>query len=311
LISQLRPDGNIPTRIFELAAKHNVGMPLERQRSSLVQILGVVGIIVIAAFVGSLCYNVYEYIAFIRFSQIYPNFNSVPPNQLNTYFWLQAQSNNFWQNLLQTSFPLLGLVSRPQVYFALRTKLYICSDGLLKIYKKNDEAIRWDEVKEYYLKGSKVSRLFKADEGEITLPPLLMNRDINALISKEVTDRLLPEALADYERGDVVRFGEIEVSRKGIYRPGKLTPSWRGEWTPWNEIGEVKLKRGQFSVYQVKPELASTQDGQHYTAHVGQWQVWRKHGDIFGSYESYWPNLPVFVVMVGMILAQRGEARTH
>jgi len=311
VISQLRPDSNIPPHIYELAASHNVGTPLKRQRSSLVQIIGILGIITIAAFIGWLCYDIYTYIAFIRFSQIYPNFNSIPSNQLDTYFWLQGQYNNFWLNVVQIIAILLGLVSRPQVYIALRTKLYICSDGLLKIYKKKDDATRWDEIKEYYLKENKVSRLAKADEGEITLPPFLMDRDINALISKEVTDRLLPESLARYERGGAVRFGEIEVSQRGIYRPGKLTPSWRGELIPWDEIGEVKLKRGQFSVYHVRPELASAQDGQVSTIYTGKWQVWRKHGDIFGSYESYWPNLPVFFVMVSMILAQRGEVGTQ
>jgi hypothetical protein len=311
LISQLRPDSHIPPRIYELAAAHNVGMPIKRQGSSLPRIIGIVGVIIIATFVVWLGYNIYTYIAFIRFSQLYPNPYNIPSNQLSTYSWLQIQHDNFWLSMLQVTIPLLGIVLRPEIYTLWHTKLYICSDGLLKIYKKKDEAARWDEIKEYYVKGNNVSRIVKADESEITFLSILMDRNINALISKEVTDRLLPEVQARYERGEVVRFGDVEVSRKGIYRPGKLTVSWRGELTPWDEIGEIKLKRGQFSVYQVKPELVGTVDSQLSTAYVGKWQVWRKHGDIFGSYESYWPNLPVFFVLISMILGQRGETGTQ
>jgi hypothetical protein len=85
-------------------------------------------------------------------SHTYPNVNNVPDNQLNKYLQLQGLHDSFWPGGIQLILGLLGVIARCAPFFsAYRTKLCICTDGLLKIYTGKDEAVRWDEVKELYI----------------------------------------------------------------------------------------------------------------------------------------------------------------
>ena len=78
MITQLQPDPNVPSKIFELANSHGVGIPLKRHKRIFLQIVVVIELLVLLFLVGWFCYNVYAYIAFSMLSHTYPNINDVP-----------------------------------------------------------------------------------------------------------------------------------------------------------------------------------------------------------------------------------------
>src|SRR5258706_2310110 len=265
LITQLQPDSNIPVQVYELATSHGIGTPLKGQRRRVIQIL----IIVVGIFMlWWLGYTIYGYIAL---------------------------HDNSWQDMLQYAAALLGLMSQYSIFSsAYRTKLYMCTDGLLKIYKQKDEAVRWDEVKELYIANGNVTRLVKQDGSDFLLPQLLMSsgdKTLNTLIIDEVTRCLLPGMLASYERGETVTFGGLEINQKGIYRPGGMVY--------WRQMGDIALEKQTLSVYYSKLDNGPEQ---FPTVFAGKWHTWRKSALTLTS----WPNLPVFVALVDAILDQRG-----
>lgn len=303
MIAQLQPDARIPPQVYELASSHGVGTPLKRHKRKSIQIVLVIGLLALLFLVGWFCYNIYGYIAFIILSRTYPNINDVPPDRLDNYLWLQVIHDNFGTDMLQISAPLLAIVGRVFPFYpAYRTKLYICTDGLLKVYKKKDQAIRWDEVKELYTTNGNVTKLVKQDGSSFELPSLLMSgsgKTISTLISDEVTRCLLPGMLASYERGETVWFGNLEVNQKGIYRLGGLVS--------WDRLGDIALEKGQLSAYYSEPGQARMENGQISTKYTAKWHTWRESA----LTSKPWPNLPVFVALVNHILDQRGADRVQ
>ncbi|HEU5231196.1 MAG TPA: DUF6585 family protein, partial [Ktedonobacteraceae bacterium] len=233
--TQLQPDSNIPPQVYELAAMRGVGSPLKRRRRKLIQVFLIIILLLAIALLGWLGYNIYGYIAFLIISQTYPSVESVPDNQLDTYLWLQTLHDGFWLFLLQFIGMLLSLFGSAFTFLeAYRAKLYICTDGLLKIYGKKDEAVRWDEVKEFYTINGTIIRLVKQDGSKISLPHLLMggrDKSFNTFISDEVTRCLLPELLTRYDRGETINFSGLKVSLQGI--------SWSGSIIYWGWLGDI------------------------------------------------------------------------
>lgn len=303
MTTQLQANGTIPPHIYEIAARDGVGIPLKRHQRRYLQIICIVDFIIVFMVAAWLCYTIYASIAFLFLSHTYPDVNNVPPNQLDNYLWLQALHDNFWFNMLKVAVPLLGLwVQLPPFYRAFRTGVYVCTEGVLTIYKQKEEAIRWDEVKEIYTTNGSVTRLVKEDRSSLALPFLLMggrNQTTSFLIVEEVMRPLLPEVLANYERGDVITFGDLKVTQTGISKPGELIS--------WNDLGALALEKGQLSVYSLKSGKTRTNDPLLPTTDPGTWHVWLKRGTIKGVQESSWPNLPLFVALVDRILDQRGS----
>lgn len=288
-------DHSIPAQIYELASSYRVGTPRKRQRRSFIQIVLLFEILFGLFLLGWIGYDIYGYVAFSLLSHTYPDVNSVPDNQLGTYLQLQAIHDQFWPYMLQTVASLLVLSGHSVAFFsASRTKLYICTDGLLKIRKKKDEAVRWDEVKELYLANNKVIRLVKREGGEIFLPALLLDKALTTLIIDEVTHYLLPGMLASYERGETIAFGDLEVNQKGIYRPGGMVY--------WNQIGDIALEKQTLSVYYSELDHNPKNERQNPITFAGKWHIWRKSAVASVS----WPNLPILVALVNAILDQLG-----
>jgi len=294
LVAQLQPDSSIPSHIYELATYHDVGIPLKMQRKRLILIFHVLALIVGIAEMVWLGYTIYGYIAFTILSHTYPNPASVPDSQASNYFWLQAIHDNFWQNNLQEIAVWLRLLSfRSNFYSAYRTKLYLCIEGLLKIYKKKVEAVRWNEIKELYIPGGNLTRLVKQDGSDFILPrSLMVGRDkrITNVIIDEVTRCLLPGMLASYQDGQTIAFGTLEINQQGISRPGKMVY--------WRQVGDIALENGKLTIFYSQPGTDSEQSSIAFT---GKWHTWQK--SLWSS--EKWPNLPVFVALVTTILDQR------
>ena len=61
-------------------------------------------------------------------------------------------------------------------------------------------------------------------------------KQLGVAIQQEVTRRHLPKAIAAYESGSPANFGPLSVSMQGISKNGVLVP--------WNQMGQVNLRRG-------------------------------------------------------------------
>ena len=298
MIAQLQPEESISPHIYELVGSYNLGTPIKRQQRKAVQVFFFALLAFLLCIMGWMCYNIYAAIAYIILSHIYPHFYNVPPDQWSNYFWLQAIYDNFWSIMLQSALPLLtGLGLFITYYHVYRTKLYLCTGGLLKIYKKKVEAARWDEVQEFYISGNGlVTRLVKWDDSRIEIPPLLLGgngKKANTLIADELTRRLLLPALASYTRGETLRFGLLKVNEQGIYHADVLVA--------WDRIGDVILQGGHVSAfYGTKSYGYRKNDKSSRTANL-KWHSLQKSGAMGLTY----PNLPVFVVLANIVLARR------
>ncbi len=301
MITRLQTDDKIPPHIYDIAARQGVGIPLKRHRRRIVQIICIGTTIFFFIVAGWLCYTIYASIAFIFLSHTYPNVDNVPSNQLDNYLWMQVMHDDFWANLLQSGSALLGGWANLALFYrAFRTNIYVCTEGLLLLYKKKEEAIRWDEVEEFYTTNGSVTRLVKEDRSSLALPFLLMggrNQTTSLLISEEIMRCMLPAVLANYKRWNVITFGDLKVTKTGISKPG--------EQVTWDDLGAVVQEKSRLSVYYLEPEKVRAKDKSSSMTDTGKWHVWRKRGNRQGIPESSWPNLLVFVALVNSILDQR------
>lgn len=294
---QLRPDTNIPSQIYELTSIHNIGMPLKKYQRRLFAIISLILIIAIFYCLYMICYDIYGYIAFMGLSHTYPNINDVPSNQVANYIQLQVLHDNFWQDIQQiTNLLIIAMGNLLILYPVSQIKLYVCSNGMLKIYKKKDLAICWDEVKELHTTLGNVTKLVKLDGSSFELPALLMSgydKTINTLILDEITRSSLPKMLDSYEHGGLVNFGDLEVSKKGIRGPNGMVY--------WDQIGDIMLEKGRLSVYYLELDKKQMGNDRISTSSIGKWHIWQKNDSIRAAR----PNLPIFLALVKHILDQR------
>lgn len=287
-------DQRIAPQIYELANTHGVGIPLRRPKRLSTQIIFILIVLFTILCFGWIFYQIYGYIVFVILSQQYPNVNTVPIDQLANYLWFQSLHDEFWPDMVQAMSPLVGALSALLAYYpAYKTKLYICTDGLLKIFRRKDEAIRWDKVKEFYTTNGRVTSLVRLDESRLELPVMLISgRDTTIL--DEVKRYLLPSMLARYEHGETVTFGSLTVNQRGISRS-------HSDIIYWEQIGDITLERNNISIYYSEPKPAHIEENRLSALPKGKWHTWRQNSAAGGP----WPNLPIFIALVDTILAQR------
>ena len=66
------------------------------------------------------------------------------------------------------------------------------------------------------------------------------SRQLRAAIEREITQRVLPETIAQFEQGNPVFFGGLSVGKEGI-------SGWF-ERIPWSEITDVQMRQGELVV---------------------------------------------------------------
>jgi hypothetical protein len=148
-------------------------------------------------------------------------------------------------------------------------RVYLCTDGLMRVTDGTAEASRWDQTREFWkvfsepawygllgfidvissftgqdssanyrgtLQTLQEYRLRQANGTELVLAKrrFYKFKKLGKAIEQEVTRHLLPGALAAYNAGQPVSFGEISVSGQGI------TIGFRQETIIWNELNMVR-----------------------------------------------------------------------
>jgi len=233
---------SLPSQVYQLATQRRVGTPLAQYKSRFLTtfLLGIVagvlgGYIVLVSLLG-------------RFS-------------FGTIILL----------LLGLSLVAYG-VSRVVVAFQnLGARVYLCTNGLMRVTDGTAEAIRWDQTWEFWKVFSEPAwygllsflslltsftgqdssanspgtsrpfstlqeyKLCQANGTELVLAKRFRKfKKLGKAIEQEVTRHLLPGALAAYNAGQPVSFGEISVSGQGI------TIRSRQETIAWNELNMVQ-----------------------------------------------------------------------
>ena len=136
-------------------------------------------------------------------------------------------------------------------FFSQRIYVAVCPQGLLYI-KRKAEAILWDTVSSFW------KDVQTDDKGKSSFSCKVQCRDsstflftqeidvverLGRLIEREVTRRLLPQAIATYDKGTFVAFDEIAIDEQGIRVMHKDTPLL------WDDVEHVGINQRVISIY--------------------------------------------------------------
>ena len=307
----VQADDAIPLALYDIAARHRVGLPLHRLRKKKLRKDYVsIGLCILIVFTP-LCYSIYVYNAFISLSHAYPDIRKIPTAQLNHYFWLKALHDSLWENLRLLSISLLTTLIIPQATSMImasvrQPKIYLCTAGLLVISRKKEEAIRWEEARELYVTARGTIWMVREDGCSVTL--LVGNlgsyvQAVRAVLSEAMVQHLLPDVLASYQQGNGVTFGDVQVTKEGISRPGELVA--------WEDLGRIVDGGSLLTLYYRTPGRRGSQRNSRSRSPRGSLHLWRKkiawreRKTLQEVRETYWPNLPILVALVNTVLEQR------
>jgi hypothetical protein len=142
-------------------------------------------------------------------------------------------------------------------------KAYVFSEGLVRSKGSQIDVMRWEHIEAIWEKVIKyryrgIIPLYttynytvrRNDGTEFKFPgSLKSNKLLGEALQQEVTRRQLPKAIATYNSGNPVNFGLLSVNTQGISKGGVLVP--------WNQVGQINIRRGWLSVQKQGSFLAS------------------------------------------------------
>jgi hypothetical protein len=128
-------------------------------------------------------------------------------------------------------------------------RVMACPGGLVYMHGEEAEVLDWGDVEEvrYEVMQAGVAnmgaypryRLTRHSDGrEFTFDNFLPDlRALGRIIERKTLNYLLEEELEAFDDGEVIRFGPLAVSRKGIRKAD--------EWLRWADIKDVNFERGK------------------------------------------------------------------
>ena len=186
------------------------------------------------------------------------------------------------ENHLPASFIRIG----PHLFF-------VYSEGFLMM---NEDAsrchvIHWNELEEFWINRNSqyvirlVNGLLIKIDAQGTGAKHLTDR-----IEREVAQRYVPDALTTYRQGQVLNFGRVRVSARGMeVDDGFQQPSWHS--LSWNNIARIRMTFPHMLSTPINALLIYYKDSQR------QWQQ--------RSYLVYLKDIPNISVLQEIIKAQR------
>lgn len=126
------------------------------------------------------------------------------------------------------------------------TAFYVCTNGLMIIKWRRVQAIRWEQIQAIQRcrtqNTQRPSYILYLSEGmQMTLHWSLVGAGIKELgetIEHEISQRLLPAAIADYEAGQILNFGSITVTAQGLTREDEQ------QSLPWERFATIDYYYG-------------------------------------------------------------------
>ena len=219
MFAHMQPEARINNKTYQQARLAGLGTPLRAYRNTFLRIINIFCLLISIASAVWLCYLIYAYFAFIPLAKKYPTLLAVPLHQLDQYLWLEIMHDSFWYSSLTVVMILLSSLLAFFFYsIGFNTKIYICTEGLLKVEKGKIEAIRWDEVKRLYTTRGNVISLLRKDDSRFTIDNLFYrqptNRKLSTLIANEASRVRLPHLLEQFERGKSSPSAPCELVKK-------------------------------------------------------------------------------------------------
>lgn len=197
----------------------------------------------------------------------------------------------FWNDVAQLVFGIavIALIMMGvNPFWGFKKRLYMTDNGLLYVNGKNEKSVCWHEIEAiYWWKRRGISYLSLKDGSEFrAIEEMEKAREISAVVASEMTNLLLPDVLAQYQKDGKVEFGPISVTREGIANESKLA-SW--ETAPvilWEKIEDMRFERGKIGIKM-----------------SNKWQYWDE--GIMTEYKI--PNPTVCVALMEHILETRKD----
>jgi hypothetical protein len=154
--------------------------------------------------------------------------------------------------------------------------------GRRSVYHWQDVVGQYQNITEHYYNGaythtSHVYTVECVDGERVVFDDSLKNvTKLGEAVAREITRRELPAVRREYEAGDLVSFGKLGVSRKGLtYGTSSLT---------WREVSGVRIHQGYVSV-----------------SKKGKWLNWCTIG------AASIPNLFVFLALIDEIIGLKDD----
>jgi hypothetical protein len=154
--------------------------------------------------------------------------------------------------------------------------------GRRTVYHWKDVLAQYQSITEHYYNGAythttHVYTLECVSGERVVFNDSLRNvKKLGEAVAEEITRRELPAAREQYDAGDLVAFGKLGVSRKGL--------TYGKAFLPWREVSGVRIHEGQVSV-----------------GKKGKWLNWCSIG------AASIPNLFVFLALVDVVIGVKDD----
>lgn len=279
------PLQGFPEHIYEVAREHRVGVPSKAYMRAIFKWQIIVGALWLLLHTVALVLSIQNYFFDKRWAD-QPPCLACPVSlqqqisQDNTEALTRDITNMVGEALLLAVFPVVLLLV---LYFRRKWPVYLCSEGLLVTTRKKTEATRWDEIDAVYWKSPGDVFLRKVDgEDGWHLKQLSNNQEIVEVVEREVSPRLLEQALLQYEKSGIVEFGCLSVNKEGIVNNSPAL-SWNNDErvVHWRELEDIRFLAGALSI---KVQ--------------GQWKRWDGGPRAQKRLKSVVPNPMVYAALV-------------
>ncbi|HLN29821.1 MAG TPA: DUF6585 family protein [Gemmataceae bacterium] len=191
-----------------------------------------------------------------------------------------VQFVHLWKLLLLAPVSLVaGVTLVVRAYRNLGLRVVVFPEGVVRFQREEVQTFFWDEIAYLWEKrnafnwayawhGALVFGVQRADGEEISFDDSLPGLTrLGQILQKQTQAHLLPRALATYDEGKTLQFGELKVSRKEW--------SHENDTLPWSEVKSIWLTDSGVSIYK-----------------KGKWSHW------FHATVTEVPNFHVFRVLL-------------
>jgi len=154
---------------------------------------------------------------------------------------------------------------------ALRTfnmRFYVFKNGFIYARGRKYRVVHWDQVVAVFQKhtasrySSSHTYTVRVQEGRVIQIGDAVNRviDLGTMIQREVTNLLLPRAIASYKDGETLSFGRVNVTIQGVNN-GK-------EMIPWDQMDAIEVRNGLIVVQKYGRVMKWSTVREHETPNV-------------------------------------------
>lgn len=233
----------LPARVYELAEKYQLGRCQAHYRRRFHRFLLWIlpGCLILAMTI--LAY--YGYVLFLLSSS---------SGDLSS---LVSDSVQFWEGMIQALFfmMMMGLeLLGVHPFRGFKKNLYRMDNGLLYIDGAKIAVVRWNEIAAlFWWRKRSISYLCCKDDSRFGyIEEMGGAEEISAIVASEVTKRLLPEMLAQYQQMGRVSFGQtfnqLSVTKEGVVNFSKVA-SWEAvPMISWAAIEDVHFRKGKIGI---------------------------------------------------------------